>query len=118
MEDSHFSDREYQMVLETEAEGLVVRHSERILERASLGTKLKVNPSFQAAQVPYFHGTKTFSPADPLTICGVTISGCPSCSFVQESGSPFSKEITFMFKLMFDILQIFLLYAWISHRKK
>ena len=48
MEDSHFSDPEYQVVLETEAEGLMVRDSERIMERESLETRLKMNLMFRA----------------------------------------------------------------------
>ena len=55
---------------------------------------MKINPTFQAAKIPDFHGTKTLSPAGPLTICGGTISGCPSYSYVQESDSLFSTEIT------------------------
>ena len=94
MEDSHFSDPEYQVVLETEAEGLMVRDSERILERASPETRLKINLMFQATKTPDFPGTKDLSPAGPLTICGGTISGYPSYSYVQESGFLYSKELT------------------------
>ena len=75
------------MVLETEAEGLMVRDSERILERESSKTRLKINPTFQAAKTPDFPGTKDMYPAGPLTICGGTISGYPSFSYLQESGS-------------------------------
>ena len=38
MEDSHFSDPESQVVLETEAEGLMARDLEGILEQESPGT--------------------------------------------------------------------------------
>ena len=39
MEDSHFSHPEYQMVLETEAESLMYRDFERILEKDGPMTK-------------------------------------------------------------------------------
>ena len=58
------------MVLETEVEGLMVQDSERILERESPETRLKINLMFQANKPPDFHGTKDLSPAGPLTICG------------------------------------------------
>ena len=54
MEDSHFSDSEYQVVLETEAEGLMVWDSERILERESQETRLKINPRFRPPKPQIF----------------------------------------------------------------
>ena len=78
MEDSHFSDPEYQVVLETEAEGLMVRDFERILERERPMTRMKINPSFPGEKTPDIHGTKDLSPAGPLTIRGGTLSGYPS----------------------------------------
>ena len=43
MENSQCSDPEFQVVLETEVENLVVRDSERILERES-GTEVEFQP--------------------------------------------------------------------------
>jgi hypothetical protein len=45
MEDSHCSDPEFQVVLETEAEGLMVRDFKRILEQESPMTRMKINRS-------------------------------------------------------------------------
>ena len=87
MEDSHFFDSEYQVVLETEAEGLMVQDFKIILEQESPLTTMKINPSFQGAKTPDIPGTKDLSPAGPLTICGGMISGYPSYSYIQESGS-------------------------------
>ena len=75
MEDSHVSDPEYQVVLETEAEGLMVRDSERILERESPETRTKFVPTFLADKTPDLPGTKDLSPAGPPTILGGTLSG-------------------------------------------
>ena len=57
-------------------------------------TRMKINPSFPGDKTPDIPGTKDLSPAGPLTICGGTISGYPSYSYVQESGSLYSKELT------------------------
>ena len=54
---------------------------------------MKINPTFRAAKIPDFHRTKDLSPAGPLTIRGGTISGYPSYTYVQESGSHCSKEL-------------------------
>ena len=44
MADSQYSTPDFQVVLETEAESLVVRDSERILEQESPGTKVSLTP--------------------------------------------------------------------------
>ena len=46
MEDSYFSDPESQVVLETEAEGLMARDLEGVLEQESPGTRTKIAPVF------------------------------------------------------------------------
>ena len=80
------------MVLETEAECLVVRDLEGVLERGGQETRMKIVPTFPILDLP---GTKALSPVGPLTICGGTISGCPSYSYVQESGSLFKRNYYF-----------------------
>ena len=66
----------------------MARDLEGILEQKSPGTRTKIVPVFP----PDLPGTKSLSPAGPLTICGGTLSGYPSYSYVQESGSLCSKE--------------------------
>ena len=77
MEDSHFSDPEYQVVLETEAEGLMVQDSERILERESPEMRMQFVPMFLADKTSDLPGTKDLSLAGPPTILGGTLSGYP-----------------------------------------
>ena len=80
------------MVLEAEAEDLMVRDSERILERESPETRRKFVPTFLADKTPDLPGTKDLSPAGPPTILGGKLSGHPSYLNVQESGFLNSKE--------------------------
>ena len=89
MEDSHFSDPESQVVLEIEAEGLMARDLEGILERESLGTRTKIVPVFPT-DLP---GTKTLFAAGPPIRLGGTLSVNPYCN-VQENGSLYSKYVT------------------------
>ena len=91
MESSHFSDSEYQVVLETEAEGLMVQDSERILEREMPETRMKLVPMFLAGKTPDLPGAKPLAPAGPPTLLGSTLSGRPSYFNVQESGLLISK---------------------------
>ena len=55
---------------------------------------MSINPSFLDSKVPVSPGTKTLSPEVPLTTRGGTTSGRPSYSYVQDSGPPFSKEMS------------------------
>ena len=64
MEDSHFSHPEYQK----QAERLMVRDFERILERESPMTRMKINLSFPGDKTPDTYGTKDLSPEGPLAI--------------------------------------------------
>ena len=70
----------------------MVRDFERILERESPMTRMKINPSFPGKKIPDIPGTQDLSPAGPLTISGGTISGYPRKSYVQDIGSLYSKE--------------------------
>jgi len=88
MEDSHFSDPESQVVLETEAEGLMARDLEGTLEQESPGTQTKSFPVFP----PDLPGTKSLFPAGPPIRLGGTLSGYPHLH-VQENGSLYSKDI-------------------------
>ena len=88
MEDTHFSDPESQVVLETEAEGLMARDLEGILEQESPGTRTKIAPVFP----PDLPGTKSLFPAGPPIRLGGTLSGYPYLN-VQENGSLYSKDI-------------------------
>ena len=54
MENSHISDPEYQVVLETEAEGLMARDLDKVLEEESPETRTKIVPTFP----PYLPGRK------------------------------------------------------------
>ena len=91
MEDSHFSDPEYQVVLETEAEDLMVQDSERILERETPETRKKLVPTFLADPIPDLPGTKDVSPAGPPTILGGTLAGLKCYYTVQGPGLLISK---------------------------
>ena len=73
MEDSHFSDPESQVVLETEAESLMARELEGILERESPGTRMKLVPVLPA-DLPR---TKTLFAAGPPIRLGGTLSVNP-----------------------------------------
>ena len=97
MEDSHCSHPEYQMVLETVAESLMCRDFERILEKSSPMTRMKINPSFPSDRAPDINGTKDLFPVGPLTIIGGTISGHPSKSNIQDDGSRFTKDRNVVF---------------------
>ena len=89
MEDSHFSDPESQVVLGTEAEGLMAWDLEGILEQESPGTRMKIVPVFPA-DLP---GTKTLFAAGPPIRLGGTLCVNPYCN-VKENGSRYSKDIT------------------------
>jgi hypothetical protein len=88
MEDSHFSDPESQVVAETEAEGLMVRDLEQILEETP-GIRAKIAPVFR----PDLPGAKPLSAAGPPIILGGTLSGHPFFN-VQVNGSLYSQEST------------------------
>ena len=89
MEDSYFSNPESQVVLETEAEGLMAQGLEGVLEQESLCTRMKLVPVLPA-DLP---GTKTLFTAGPPIRLGGTLSVNPYCN-VQESGSLYSKDVT------------------------
>ena len=93
MENSHCPKPEFQVVPETEVESLMVRDSERILKE-SRRPRLNFNPSFTDGVIPDRRGTETLVPEGPLILGGGTTSGCPSNTFVQDYGPPFSKEIS------------------------
>ena len=93
MEDSNFSHTEYQMVLETEAESLLCQDFERILDRDSPNTRMKIYPTFPGDKATYIIGTNDLFPAGPLTNGG-TVSGYQSKSYAQEIGSLYAKELT------------------------
>ena len=86
MEVSHFSGSESQVVAETEAEGLMVRDLEQILEETT-GIRAKIAPVFR----PDLPGAKPLSAAGPPIILGGTLSGHPFFN-VQVNGSLDSKK--------------------------
>ena len=89
MEDSYISDPESQVVLETVAEGLMAQELEGILERESLGTRMKLFPVLPA-DLP---ATKTLFAAGPPIHLGGTLSVNPYCN-VQENGSLYSNDVS------------------------
>ena len=89
MEDSYFSVPKSQVVLETEAEGLMAQELEGILKQESPGTRMKIVLVFPADLA----GTKTLFAAGPPIRLGGTLSVNPYCN-IQESGSLHSKDCT------------------------
>ena len=86
MEDSHCSDPESQVVAETEAEGLMVKDLEQILEETP-GIRAKIVPVFR----PDLPGAKPLPAVGPPTFLGGTLSGHPFFN-VQVNGSLYSQE--------------------------
>ena len=85
MEDSHCSDPESQVVAETEAEGLMVKDLEQILEE-TLGIRAKIVPVFR----PDLPRAKPLPAVGPPTFLGGTLSGHPFFN-VQVNDSLYSQ---------------------------
>ena len=76
MEDSHLSHPEYQIMLEAEAEKLMIQNQERFLEEKRRLIKTQTSLSFPNDRAfTDINGTKDLFPMGPPTITGGTISG-------------------------------------------